>query len=123
MKKIGLTLLTAFVGGALALGAYRMIENKYADNLSFEEKQKVYFTSNKTAPIVSSTGALDFTEAAAAATPAVVYIRTTYSSKTGGSGQAQLRPIFGDMFGQRMPQRAPQQASGSGVIIARMVIL
>jgi Do/DeqQ family serine protease len=118
MKKIGLTLLTAFVGGALALGAYKMIENKYADNMSFEEKQKVYFTSNKTAPIVSSTGALDFTEAAAAATPAVVYIRTTYSGKTGGSGQDQLEQMFGDMFGQRMPQRGPQQASGSGVIIS-----
>ncbi|MEN0056948.1 MAG: Do family serine endopeptidase [Mucilaginibacter sp.] len=118
MKKIGLTLLTAFVGGALALGAYKMIENKYADNMSFEEKQKVYFTSNKSAPIVSSTGALDFTEAAAAATPAVVYIRTTYSSQTGGSGQNQLEQMFGDMFGQRMPQRGPQQASGSGVIIS-----
>ncbi|MDN3550756.1 Do family serine endopeptidase [Mucilaginibacter aquaedulcis] len=118
MKKIGLTLLTAFVGGALALGAYRMIENKYADNMSFEDKQKVYFTSNKTAPVVSSTGALDFTEAAAAATPAVVYIRTTYSSKSGGSGQDQLEQMFGDMFGQRAPQRGPQQASGSGVIIS-----
>jgi Do/DeqQ family serine protease len=118
MKKIGLTLLTAFVGGALALGAYKVIESKYADNMSFEEKQKVYFTSNKTAPVVSSTGSLDFTEAAAAVTPAVVHIRTSYSSKSGGSGQDQLEQMFGDMFGQRMPQRGPQQASGSGVIIS-----
>jgi serine protease Do len=28
MKKIGLTLLTAFVGGAMALGTYKVIENK-----------------------------------------------------------------------------------------------
>lgn len=113
MKKIGLTLLTAFVGGALALGAYKVIENKYSDNMSFEEKQKVYFTSNKMAPVVSSTGSLDFTEAAAAATPAVVYIRTTYSSQSGGS-QDRMEQMFGDMFGQRKAQ----VASGSGVIIS-----
>jgi Do/DeqQ family serine protease len=119
MKKIGLTLLTAFAGGALALGAYKVIENKYADNMSFEDKQKVYFTSNKIAPVVSSTGALDFTEAAAAVTPAVVYIRTTYSSQSQGSGsQDQLEQMFGDMFGQRARPQGPQQASGSGVIIS-----
>ena len=77
----------------------------------------MYFTSNKSTPVVSSTGSLDFTEAAAAATPAVVYIRTTYSSQSGGS-QDQLEQMFGDMFGQRAPQRGPQMASGSGVIIS-----
>jgi hypothetical protein len=30
MKKFGLTLMAAFVGGAIALGAYKVIENKYA---------------------------------------------------------------------------------------------
>jgi len=118
MKKIGLTLLTAFVGGAMALGTYKVIESKYADNLSFEDKQKVYFTSNPSAPVVSSTGALDFTEAAAAVTPAVVYIRTTYSSQSGGSGQDQFEQMFGDMFGQRVRPQGPQMASGSGVIIS-----
>lgn len=118
MKKIGLTLLTAFAGGALALGAYKVIENKYADNLSFEDKQKVYFTSNPSASVVSSTGSLDFTEAASAVTPAVVYIRTTYSSQSGGSGQDQLEQMFGDMFGQRIRPQGPQMASGSGVIIS-----
>jgi Do/DeqQ family serine protease len=93
------------------------MEGKYADNMSFEDKQKVYFTSNKTAPVVSSTGALDFTEAAAVVTPAVVYIKTTYSSQSGG-GQDQLEQMFGDMFGQRIRPQGPQQASGSGVIIS-----
>jgi len=118
MKKIGLTLLTAFVGGAMALGTYKVIESKYADNLSFEDKQKVYFTSNPQAPVVSSTGALDFTEAAAAVTPAVVYIRTTYSSQSGSSGQDQFEQMFGDMFGQRVRPQGQQMASGSGVIIS-----
>ncbi|WP_184547500.1 Do family serine endopeptidase [Mucilaginibacter sp. FT3.2] len=119
MKKIGLTLLTAFVGGAMALGAYKVVESKYSDNLSFEDKQKVYFTSNPSAPVVSSTGALDFTEAAAAVTPAVVYIRTTYGSQgDGDSKQDKMEQMFGEMFGQRARPQGPQMASGSGVIIS-----
>jgi Do/DeqQ family serine protease len=118
MKKFGLTLLTAFVGGAMALGTYKLVEKKYADNMSFEDRQKVYFTSNKLAPAVtSSAGEVDFTQAAAAVTPAVVYIRTTYSS-SGNGGQSQMEQLFGDMFGQHVRPQGPQRASGSGVIIS-----
>jgi len=122
MKKFGLTLLAAFVGGALALGAYKVIENKYADNMSFEDKQKVYYaTSNHLAPAssatVSSAGAVDFTQAAAAVTPAVVFIRTTYANQ-GDDQQSQMQKMFGEMFGQRARPSGPQMASGSGVIIS-----
>jgi Do/DeqQ family serine protease len=117
MKKFGLTLLTAFVGGTMALGTYKLIENKYASNMSLEDRQKVYFTNN---PLpshnISSAGNVDFTEAAAAVTPAVVYIRTTYQDKS--DKQNQLQQMFGDMFGQRMAPQGPQMASGSGVIIS-----
>src|SRR6185312_15098069 len=117
MKKFGLTLLAAFVGGALALGAYKIIENKYASNMSLEDKQKVYFTNNPLpSSNVSSTGEVDLTVAAAEVTPAVVYIRTTYPNQQ-SSGQDQMQQLFGDMFGGRMPQQGPQMASGSGVII------
>ena len=121
MKKVGLTLLTAFVGGAMALGAYKVLENKYTDNMSFEDKQKVYFASNHLSPaITSSTGEVDFTQAAAAVTPAVVYIRTTYSNTDQGDQQDQMQRMFGDIFGQRgqMVRPQPQMASGSGVIIS-----
>jgi serine protease Do len=121
MKKFGLTLLTAFVGGAMALGGYRLVENKYASNMSFEDKQKVYLASNHMSPAttLSSAGQTDFTEAAAAVTPAVVYIRTTYSSQPENGQQSQMQQMFGDMFGQRgRPQMAPEMASGSGVIIS-----
>lgn len=121
MKRIGLTLLTAFVGGAMALGTYKVIENKYADNMTLDEKQQVYFASNHMSPgnITSSAGEVDFTQAAAAVTPAVVYIRTTYTSGASNSREDQLQRMFGDMFGQRAPQRSqPQMASGSGVIIS-----
>jgi serine protease Do len=119
MKKFGLTVLTAFLGGALSLGAYKVIENKYADSRSIEEKQKVYFTNNPLPPSnLSSAGEMtDFTQAAAEVTPAVVYIRTTYASQA-SSGQDQMQQLFGDMFGQRIAPQGPQMASGSGVIIS-----
>jgi serine protease Do len=118
MKKIGLTLLTAFAGGAMALGVYKFAENKYADSMSFEDKQKVYFASNpSSAAITSSAGSVDFTQAAAEVTPAVVYIRTTYASKSDDRPD-QLEQMFGQMFGQRMRPQGPQMASGSGVIIS-----
>ncbi|MBD1385756.1 Do family serine endopeptidase [Mucilaginibacter rigui] len=118
MKKFGLTLLTAFVGGAMALGVYKLAENKYADNMSLEDKQKVYFANNRAAaPVVSSAGAVDFTQAAADVTPAVVYIRTTYAAKN-NDRQDQFEQMFGQMFGQRMRPQGPQMASGSGVIIS-----
>ena len=117
MKKIGLTLLTAFVGGAVAIGSYKLIEDKYSDGLTFEEKQKVYFANNPT-PIVSSANNLDFTQAAAAVTPAVVHIKTTYTSSARRPNDA-FEDMFEDFFGggRRRPQ-GPQMASGSGVIIS-----
>jgi serine protease Do len=121
MKKFGLTLLTAFIGGAMALGTYKIVENKYAGSMSFEDRQKVYFTSNHLTPAantVSSSGQSDFVQAAAAVTPAVVYIRTTYSNKGGDEQQSELQRMFGDMFGQRVRPQGMQMASGSGVIIS-----
>ncbi len=117
MKKIGLSLMTAILGGAIAVGAYKMVETKNTDASTFEDRQKVYFASNHIAPLVSSAGTVDFTQAAAAVTPAVVYIRTTYSSQ-GGGGQDQMEQMFGDMFGMHHRQQGPQKASGSGVIIS-----
>ncbi|OCX52387.1 serine protease [Mucilaginibacter sp. PPCGB 2223] len=117
MKKIGLTILTAFLGGAMAIGGYKVIEANRDNNMSFEDSQKVYFASNPMPSVTSSTGNVDFTEAAAAVTPAVVYIRTTYSA-TSGSGEDQMEQMFGQMFGQRQRSQAPQRASGSGVIIS-----
>ena len=118
MKRFGLTIFTAFLGGAMAIGAYKLVENNKDNNMSFEDRQKVYFASNHEPAVVASTGNLDFTEAAAAVTPAVVYIRTTYAAKSGGSGQDEMEQMFGQVFGQRSRPQGPQKASGSGVIIS-----
>jgi serine protease Do len=120
MKKIGVTFLAACLGGAVAIGTYKFIEIKYGDGMSFEDKQKVYFTNNPGASINSSTGALDFTQAAASVTPAVVHIKTTYNvnANRGNSGRDQMQDMFEDFFGGRRRQQGPAQGSGSGVIIS-----
>lgn len=117
MKKIGVTFLAACLGGAVAIGSYKLIENNYQKGLSFEDKQKVYFTNNPAPSINSSTGMLDFTQAAANVTPAVVHIKTTYNNPGGKSGD-QMQDMFEEFFGGRRRPQGPAMGSGSGVIIS-----
>ncbi|HXI01036.1 MAG TPA: Do family serine endopeptidase [Sphingobacteriaceae bacterium] len=119
IRKTGLTLLTACIGGAVAIGAFKLIEDKQNDNLSFEERQKVYFANNPM-PVISSTDNPDFTQAAASVTPAVVHIKTTYSggANAQGGGGDSMEDMFEEFFGRRGRPQGPQMASGSGVIIS-----
>lgn len=124
MKKIGVTLLIAMLGGILAIGGYKLLENKSTANMSFEEIQNAHFANNPL-KINSSTGNPDFTQAAAAVSPAVVHIVTTYEPKAnsrGNRGQQSPFDMFEEFFGtprgrQQQP-RQPSRASGSGVIIS-----
>ncbi len=122
MKKIGVTLLTAVLGGAIAVGGYKLFEDKQLDNMSFEERQKVYYTNNPTGEMLSSTGNPDFTQAAAAVSPGVVHIKVTMAtrgSQRGGGGSPfdMFEEFFGMPQQRRAQPRQPQQASGSGVIL------
>lgn len=116
MKKIGLIVFAAFLGGAVAIGAYKLLERNN-DSFSLTEKQNMMFANN---PIkISSTGAVDFVQAAAAVSPAVVHIKTTYGSNS--ANEVESDNGFGDLFdffgggGRRSMQ--PRAASGSGVIL------
>lgn len=117
MKKIlGITVLAAFIGGAAAIGGYKIFErNQIGSTIS--EKQQLYFANN---PLkVSSSGEADFVQAAAAVSPGVVHIKTTYaaSSRSGGSPMDMFEDFFGG--GGRRMQSVPRAASGSGVIISQ----
>ncbi len=121
IRKIGFTLLIALLGGLVAIGGYKILENKQIQNMTFEEGQKAYFASNPL-KIGSSAGNPDFTEAAAAVSPAVVHIVTTYeaSGNSGRRGPSSPFDMFEEFFGNprsRTP-RQPSRASGSGVIIS-----
>lgn len=123
MKKIGIPLFAALLGGVVAIGGYKLMDRTSTDGMSIEEKQNVYFASN---PVrVASSGDVDFVQAAAAVTPAVVHIQTTYDGSSGSSGsQGEGDPfedMFRDFFGAprgRQQRSAPAMASGSGVIVS-----
>lgn len=122
MKKIGLTLLTALIGGAVAVGGYKLLEKKQGAQLSFEERQQLHYASNPS-NISASTGNPDFTQAAAAVAPAVVHIKTTYERSGNSGGGDPFQDMFEEFFGaprgrQRQQSQPPAQASGSGVIIS-----
>ncbi|QNL51215.1 Do family serine endopeptidase [Olivibacter sp. SDN3] len=121
MKKIGLTLLTALIGGAVAVGGYKLLEKKQGNQLSFEERQQIHYANNPS-DISASTGNLDFTQAAAAVSPAVVHIKTTYERSGNQRGSDPFQDMFEEFFGaprgRQRQQQQPQRASGSGVIIS-----
>lgn len=116
MKKIALIVFAAFVGGAAAIGGYKMLENK-SNDLTLAEKQQVLFASNPTG--ISSAGAIDFVQASAAVSPAVVHIKTTFAS-SGGSSSGSPMDLMEEFFGggsRGRRSRIPRAASGSGVIL------
>ncbi len=121
MKKIGATLLAAIIGGAIAVGGFKLFESKQMDNMTFEERQKVYYASNPGEEILSSTGNPDFTQASAAVSPGVVHIQVTINSRRSQGGGGSPFDMFEEFFGvpqQRRGQSRPATASGSGVIIS-----
>ena len=124
MKKLGLTLLTALVGGLIAVGGYKLFEGKQESKMSFEDRQQLHYASNTIPDVVSSTGNPDFTQAAAMVAPAVVHITTTYPGRSVSRGQSgDPFDLFEEFFGmprqrQQPRQQPPAQATGSGVIIS-----
>jgi len=116
MKKIGLIVFAAFLGGAVAIGAYKLLERN-TDAYTLAEKQNMMFTSN--AVKIASSGSVDFVQAAAAVSPAVVHIKTTYGNKPSGDSQGNSIEDFFDLFGGGGGRRSntPRAASGSGVIL------
>jgi len=121
MKKIGTSLLIAAVGGAVAIGGYKLLENKQMQKMTFEEKQEIHFANNPENVIMSSTGNPDFTEAAASVSPGVVHINVTMTARSSRGGGGSPFDMFEEFFG--MPQRRQAQprqarASGSGVLIS-----
>jgi len=93
MKKTALTLLPACLGGVIAVGAYKVFENKSDFSIEEKQKQQVQFASlNEGKATYGSAGDVDFTVAASRVTPAVVHIKTTYSA-TSAHGQEVLLMI------------------------------
>jgi serine protease Do len=125
-KSILTLLLAAIVGGAVALGGYKVFfEEKGYE--TFEKSQR-YFLSNYLSDTSGSSKlpeSLCFVMAADLTRPAVVHVKTFFSPKDIGQQfnpqmDPFLRDFFGDGFGGQIPQQTePKEASGSGVIISQ----
>ena len=125
-KSILTLLLSAIIGGAVALGGYKFFfEDKSYE--SFEKSQR-YFLSNylsDTSGTAKLPESMSFVMAADLTRPAVVHIKTYFTPKDiGQQFNPQMDPFlkdfFGDGFGGQLPQqKQPSESSGSGVIISQ----
>jgi serine protease Do len=113
MKRIGLIILAAFVGGASSIGAYKFLERNDND-MTIAETQKVLFANNPAK--ISSAGSIDFVQASAAVSPAVVHIRTIFAS-AGNRSSGSPMDLMEEFFGGGGRRSVPRAASGSGVIL------
>lgn len=132
MKRIGLfflALLSAIVGGGVALGVYLQFFSPQYQNSSLTNNdhfiQTGFGNPDPISPNLSPQN-LNFVEAAKRATPAVVHIQTFGNPAMMSNRQQQsMEDLFRDFFGQPFPNNRNQNneevrmGSGSGVIIQK----
>lgn len=111
MKKFAMLLLVGVIGGITAAAIFKFTDRNEQKN--FEEKQALAFASLP--PAADVPVGLDFIQASALATPAVVHIKTTITAQ----GRDPMMDFF-DLFGGGRGDMGmmPQGGSGSGVIIS-----
>jgi serine protease Do len=115
IKKFIPTLAIAFVGGVASIGAYKLA--------GFDQKEVVLQNNSQaTAPyravgILGGTQPVDFVDAAAKTTDAVVHIKATQTRKPVANRMDAFRDFFGDDFGGDTDMK-PQVGTGSGVIVS-----
>lgn len=116
--------LSAILGGGIAAGSYKLLDNNTVYAFQEQLQPQVRYTSDlrSSTPIVPE--GLNFLKAAQSATPAVVHVMTEYSTRNTASRGGDMDPFLREFFGDRMPQeqrqmpQGVQRGSGSGVIIA-----
>ncbi len=131
MKRIGLffiALLSAIVGGGVALGVYLQFFSPQYQNGVLQTNQpfvQTGFGNPDPANPTFSPQSINFVEAAKKATPAVVHIQTFGNpALMSNRQQNSMEDLFRDFFGEQMPNRNQnngevRMGSGSGVIIAK----
>ncbi|WP_242691708.1 trypsin-like peptidase domain-containing protein [Desertivirga arenae] len=110
VKYAGLMLATGLVSAIMAISGYRYFDNQQLTSIAPASNYKISyanFPENAQIP-----AAPDFVQAAAAASPAVVHIKTTYTSNQSS------RSFYDELFGGGGQSNSPARASGSGVLIS-----
>lgn len=118
LKRFALLLFIAVLGGVISVGAYKLVEQKYA--VVYDANGNIHKASYDIKNITVPT--FDFADVSEAVMPTVVHIKTVSNPKDNENAQADphsMNPF--DFFGPgfNIPQQqGPQMASGSGVIIS-----
>ena len=109
-----LNIITAFAGGAIALGAYTAFGPSKIQYQIVEKESPIPHYSSY---IPNTENSIDFTNAAENSVNAVVHIKTVATVQTRQYTDPFEQFFFGSPFGN--PQRQmPRMGSGSGVIIS-----
>lgn len=110
MNKNVSTILSAFAGGVLALGAYHFIVPAKNRIQIVEQQAPTRFTDDR---IIPPGGGKDFVLASEKTVNAVVHIKTVTKKKTTSYSDPFEQFFFGNPYGNQ----GPQMGSGSGVVI------
>jgi serine protease Do len=115
-KKILSTFLIAVIGGAVSLGAYRLIDHNRFERYIYEQQQTPVKFANYTAG--NGVSGPDLTVAAQKSIHAVVHIKTEYKQKNTYYDEFFGYDPFFDFFRGNPGGAYPIVAAGSGVIIS-----
>ncbi len=115
-------LFASVLGGLIAVGSYKLFENKQPATIPVQSSSNVHFSNFLQDSSFIVPEGLNFVYAAELVTPCVVHIKSTRSVSAGNEGYSHpLEEWFRDYFGDPRDynqQQKPQQAAGSGVIIS-----
>lgn len=125
MKKYLYVLFVAVLGGAIALGGAKLLEQEDNSRLDANPVTEAKFTNYSLPNYSDAIPGEGFTAAAEKALPTVVHIKASTRVARRGNQQIDPRSIpepFRDFFGPQTPQgrggNQLQQGTGSGVIIS-----
>ncbi|MEZ4776476.1 MAG: Do family serine endopeptidase [Bacteroidia bacterium] len=124
MKKFAAIVLSAMLGSAITLGAFKALDKKDANIYRIEHTSgSPAISARYDQSSTGSNGLMDFTAAAEQVMPAVVHIKSTVTQSRSSQPQMNIPDPFRDFFGddfwgnQRGMQNQPRVGTGSGVII------
>ncbi|WP_192823311.1 Do family serine endopeptidase [Rufibacter sp. LB8] len=116
-------MLSAMVGGGVAVGSYKLLDDDRPTSESTLPNTNVRYTSVMRDSKVIVPEGLNFVTSAELVTPAVVHVTTEYKVQARRMPN-DIHPFFRDFFGEegmegyQRQRQSPAQGSGSGVIIA-----